>query len=191
MADIGVIDTGFRSAVRKLDRAGRMLHVHDRLDPYLEVAAFVKHHDGDRALFFQRVGDHAMPVCANLLACHANILTVFGLDVQGVRAAVERGIHRPLPPRLVDGGPCQDVVVRDGIDLGTMFPVLHHMPGDAGRFFTASVVIARDPETATPPFTASSSWAGTRRPSSWTWAGTCDCSTGRPSGRRRPSPSPW
>ena len=149
MADIGVIDTGFRSAVRKLDRAGRMLHVHDRLDPYLEVAAFVKNHDGDRALFFERVGDYAVPVCANLLACHANILTVFGLDVQGVRAAVERGIHRPLPPRLVDGGPCQDVVVRDGIDLGTMFPVLHHMPGDAGRFFTASVVIARDPETGT------------------------------------------
>ncbi len=147
MTDTGVIDTGFRAAIRTLDRAGRMVHVHDRLDPYLEVAAFVRHHDGDRALFFERVGDYTMPVCANLLASHANILTVFGLDVHGVRAAVERGIQRPLRPRLLEAGPCQEVVVREGIDLERMLPVLHHMPGDAGKFFTASVVIARDPET--------------------------------------------
>ncbi len=147
MQDVGVIDTGFRSAIRKLDRAGRLLHVHDPLDPHLEVAAFVKHHDGDLAFFFHRVGASSLPVCANLLASHTNILTVFGLDVHGVRAAVERGIQRPLKPLVLAGGSCQEVVVREGIDLERMFPVLHHMPGDAGKFFTASVVIARDPET--------------------------------------------
>jgi 2,5-furandicarboxylate decarboxylase 1 len=194
MADLSAIETGFREAIRRLDRAGRLLHGHDRLDPHLEVAAFVKRHDGDLAFFFERVGDSGMPVCANLLASHPNVLTLFGLDTHGVRAAVERGTHRPLAPRLVEEGPCQEVVVREGIALGRMLPVPHHMPGDAGRFITAGVVIARAPRpaSATPPSPRLQPQGGaTRPPSISTSAATCASATARPSGRASPSPSPW
>lgn len=53
----------------------------------------------------------------------------------------------PLPPREVPSGPCQEVVVREGIDIPGTLPVLLHAPGDAGRFITAGVVIVRDPVT--------------------------------------------
>src|SRR5690606_22008971 len=43
--------------------------------------------------------------------------------------------------------PCQEVVITENIDLGALFPVLLHAPGDAGRYITSGIIIVRDPET--------------------------------------------
>jgi 2,5-furandicarboxylate decarboxylase 1 len=107
----------------------------------------MKHHDGDKALLFERVRGHSIPVLGNLLAGPANVEAAFGLDRSGIRAQMRCALTAPIPPEVVESGPCQDVVKTAGIDLGRDLPVLRHSPGDAGRFITAGVVIVRDPET--------------------------------------------
>ena len=141
------LDLRFRTALARMEKAGRVTHVKREVSTDLEIAGLMKRHDGDRALLFERVKGHAIPVIGDLLASSANVEAAFGLDRRGVRAQMRAALTDPLPPQDVDRGPCQDVVKRTGIDLEKDLPVLRHSSGDAGRFITAGVVIVRDPET--------------------------------------------
>jgi len=145
-----MIDLRFRSALRRLVEARRVLRVDRDVDTDLELAGLMKRHDGDRALLFDRVKGSTMPVLGNVLASPANVEAAFGRDRHGVREAMGRAISDPLPPEVVEHGPARDVVITDNIDLGTRLPVLAHAPSDSGRFITAGVVLVRDPVTGVP-----------------------------------------
>lgn len=142
-----VVDTGFRAALRRLDAAGRLIKVQRPVDTAYEVAGLMKRYDGDRALLFENVLGSSVPIVGNLIASPANCEVAFGTDFHGLRAAMERAMSAPIPPREVAEGACQEVVIKDGIDIGGSLPVLLHAPGDAGPFITAGVVIVRDPVT--------------------------------------------
>jgi 2,5-furandicarboxylate decarboxylase 1 len=133
--------------MNRLDQAGRLLKVHSRLDPNLEVAGLMHRYDGDLAMLFENVGDYTVPVCANFLVSLANVKAIFEQDLTGIRACMERGLAGTLKPRIVENGPCQEVVVTKEIDLERIFPVLFHAQGDRGKYITGGVVIARDPES--------------------------------------------
>jgi 2,5-furandicarboxylate decarboxylase 1 len=125
------------------------------VDTHLEVAGLMKRHDGDRALLFTEVKGSTMPVLGNFLASPANVMAAFGLDRDGVRAAMTRAITAPLAPEIGESPPCQEHVLRagpggEGLELGELMPVLHHAPSDNGRFITCGVVLVRDPETGVP-----------------------------------------
>jgi 2,5-furandicarboxylate decarboxylase 1 len=141
------IDTSFRSALRRLDDAGRLVKVRSEIDTDLELAGAMKALDGDRALLFERPSGCTIPVLGNFLATESNVHAALGMDRAGVRAAMARGITDPIAPELVERAPVQDVVYTEDIDLETLLPVLRHAPGDGGRFITAGVVIARDPSS--------------------------------------------
>ncbi len=144
MNELGVLDTAFRSVIRRLHAEGRIQRVLSPIDPHLELSAFVKNLDGDLAFFFERVRGWDTPVCCNLLASRKNALTAMGVDLQGLRGAVQRAVDEPIAPVEVEKGRCQEVVITDCIDLGALFPVPFHMPDDAGRFVTGGIVIAKD-----------------------------------------------
>ncbi len=63
-----VLDTSFRSALRRLDRAGLLARVSRTVDPDLEVAGLMKSHDAGAALLFESVKDHDVPVVGNVFA---------------------------------------------------------------------------------------------------------------------------
>lgn len=146
MSDLGLVDTRFRTALQRLDRAGRLLKVRSHLDPNLEVAGLMHRYDGDLAMLFEHVGNYTVPVCANFLVSLANVTVVFERDLAGIRACMEQGLAGSLKPHFTQDGPCQEVVVSQGIDLEKLFPVLFHAHGDGGKYITAGVVIARDHE---------------------------------------------
>jgi 2,5-furandicarboxylate decarboxylase 1 len=142
-----VVDTRFRAALQRMAEAGRLQAYSKAADPQLEVAAIMKKLDGGPAILFSQVRGHDVPVVGNLLCCRENVEAAFGRDFRDIRRFVGRALGAPQPPVLVERGPAQEVVVTSGIDLGRMFPVLQHAPGDAGRFVTAGIVVVRDPET--------------------------------------------
>jgi 4-hydroxy-3-polyprenylbenzoate decarboxylase len=49
-------------------------------------------------------------------------------------------------PKIVDGGPCKDVIRKDNFSLQE-FPVLHCWPQDGGPFITLPMVFSRNPDT--------------------------------------------
>jgi 2,5-furandicarboxylate decarboxylase 1 len=117
------------------------------VDPHLEAAGIMKKLDGGPAILFAKVDGYDMPMIGNFLSCQANVEAAFGVDFRGVREFVGRALGDPKPPVLVDRAPVQQHVHKSGIDLSRMLPALQHTAADAGRYITAGIVIARDPET--------------------------------------------
>ncbi len=145
---IGVLDTGFRTALSRLDRAGLLARVSRTVDYDLEAAAIMKHHDADAALLFESVKAHDIPVIGNVFATPESSEVAMGLDRGRLRAALARGFHTDIEPAVVSDPPAQQRVTSGAdIDLGVQLPVLKHAPGDGGRFVTAGVLIVRDPVT--------------------------------------------
>jgi 2,5-furandicarboxylate decarboxylase 1 len=139
------LDTRFRSALARMAEAGRILTCTRTADPHLEIASMMKAMDGDKALLFPSVAGHQVPVVGNLLCSRENCEAAFGVDFREIRNFVDRAMGEPIPPRLVDKAPAQEVVLTSGFDIGKLLPALFHAPADGGRFVTAGVVIVQDP----------------------------------------------
>jgi len=93
------------------------------------------------------VSGYDSPVVGNLLCSRENCESAFGVDFREIRNFVDRAMGEPIPPRVVEKAPVQDVVLTSGFDVRKLVPALFHAPGDSGRFITAGVVIVCDPET--------------------------------------------
>lgn len=143
--EMNVIDTRFRTVLSRLDAGGRILKVGQTVATDFEIGGLMKRHDGDRALLFEHVRGHNVPVIGNLLASRANCEAAFGLDYKKIRDAMQRAVAAPIPPCHVSQAACQERTFTDQFDLGNQLPVLTHAPGDAGRFITAGVVVVKDP----------------------------------------------
>ncbi len=148
LGDGDVIDTSFRSALGRLDAAGRLARVGPVMDPELEIAAVMKARDAGDALFFNNVKGHSIPVVGNVFATAEASQIATGLTLHGLRAALARGIHNDIEPEVVTNPAAQQHVWRKpDIDLANQLPVLKHAPSDGGRFVTAGVLVVRDPLT--------------------------------------------
>ena len=143
----GILDTDFRSALRRLAERGRLDVYSASLDRHLEVAAVMKQLDGGRALLFDHVRDAPMPILGNFLASPENCEAAFDLDAARIRAFVARGLGTPVEPCKIDDPACQQRVYDRDIEVGALLPVLQHTAADSGRFITAGIVVARDPVT--------------------------------------------
>jgi len=141
------VDTRFRSVLTRMADRGRLQAYVSPADTHLEIAGIMKRLDGGPALLFTNVRSHDVPVVGNLLACQENCEAAFGVDFTAIRDLIGRALANPQPPQRTQSAPVHEVVHRDAIDLGRMFPVLQHTAADAGRFITAGVVIAKDPQT--------------------------------------------
>ena len=147
MQNSDILDTRFRSALRRMSERGRLKSYEREADPHLEIAGIMKKCDGEEAILFGKVKGHAMPVVGNVLSCQPNCEAAFGVDFRGIRGFIGRAIGSPKPPVPVAKAPVQQHVVTANIDLPRMLPALHHTAADSGRFITAGVVIVRDPDT--------------------------------------------
>ena len=142
------IDTSFRAALGRLDRGHRLRKVSKTVSTEYEIAGLMKTHDGGEALLFEDVAGYEWPVVGNLFASPANCEVCFDTDVKNFRQVLAGAIERQVPPEEVDSEvPAQEVVHESGVDLTEMLPALTHSLADAGRFVTAGVILARDPET--------------------------------------------
>lgn len=141
------LDTGFRSALRRLQAAGRIRTFPGEADTEFQIAGMMKKLDGGPALLFPKVRGHAMPVLGNLISSRENCEAAFGTDYLGIREFVARAFGNPVPPVLVAQAPVHENVRTEGFDLGRDLPILRHTDGDSGRFITAGIVVVQDPET--------------------------------------------
>jgi 2,5-furandicarboxylate decarboxylase 1 len=142
-----VIDTSFRTALRRLSAAGRIESVSGAVNTEYEIASILKKRDGNRAILFPEVKGFDMPVVGNFLCSQANCEAAFGMDFRGIRQLIGRAMSNPIEPRVLPKAPWHENVFTKDFDIGKQLPVLRHAENDPGRFITSSVVIFRDPET--------------------------------------------
>lgn len=112
-----------------------------------------------KGFLFERVTDskgreYALPVAVGVLAASREIYRLgMGCPLEEIGARWQQAMARPVPPEIVESGPCQEVAVegddldREGQGLDGL-PVPISTPGfDNAPYTTTSHFITRDPDT--------------------------------------------
>jgi 4-hydroxy-3-polyprenylbenzoate decarboxylase len=161
--------TDLREFIKALEKNGELHRISVEVDPVLEITEFADRavKGGGPALLFEKPKGSSVPVLINAFASTRRM--EIALDVASVQEVADRiseylqmrmpeglmGKLKMLPklaemgsffPKMVSGGPCKEVVRRDGFSLAE-FPILHCWPQDGGRFITLPMVFTRNPET--------------------------------------------
>jgi 4-hydroxy-3-polyprenylbenzoate decarboxylase len=155
-----------REHLANLDRHGLLLRIDAPVNKDTELHPLVRWQfrgglaERDRRAFmFTNVTDsngrrYETPVVVGALAASTDIYRL-GLEAESVDDIAviwARALSHPLPPRIVDDAPCQEVTItgeelRNGGGLDAL-PVPISTPGfDAAPYLTATNVITRDPKT--------------------------------------------
>jgi UbiD family decarboxylase len=98
-------------------------------------------------LLFERVVGHDIPIVANVVASRRALAFALGVSERELAAEYARRIKEPIKPVVLADAPFRErVSTGDALDLRAL-PIPLYFPGDAGRYLTAGMLVARDPET--------------------------------------------
>jgi UbiD family decarboxylase len=141
-----------RSFVAAYERArpGEVVRVTDRVSLEEDLMAVVLEYERRRRypiLVFEKVGDHDIPIVCNVVASRAALAFALGVDERGLAPEYARRIKDYVKPVVVADPPFrQRVLTGPALDLARL-PIPRYFPGDAGRYLTAGMLVARDPDT--------------------------------------------
>jgi 4-hydroxy-3-polyprenylbenzoate decarboxylase len=158
-----------REFVRALEKNRELKRIPFEVDPYLEITEFADRSvkNGGPALLFERPKGSSIPVLINAFASMRRMEIALQVDsVDDVAARISEYLQMQMPqgligklkmlpklaemgsffPKIVDSGPCKEVIRRDGFSLKEL-PVLHCWPDDGGPFITLPMVFSKNPDT--------------------------------------------
>lgn len=145
-----------RDFIEATDKERELLRVHEEVDWYLKVGAFVRRLSdiSGPAVLFEKIKGHqpGYRLFCNAVGNYPRLAMSLGLNKetppsQIIGAFADR-VRRPVPPVQVPSGPCKEVVLKGkDVDL-TIFPAPHWHEWDGGRYLgTWNAIIFRDPDS--------------------------------------------
>ena len=140
-----------RAWLSRLQASRQLAVVHRRVDPRFELTAVAKRLDGQRPVFFTRVGDYRIPVVAGIAASRRLLADACGTEPAGIVDRLIAAEADPRPCEVVSPAeaPVRECVVRRDIDLLGLLPIPLHHEKDGGNYVSAGLCIVRDPVTRT------------------------------------------
>lgn len=143
-----------REFLAQLESEGEVVRVSAEVDKDWELSSATRQifswpEEERPALIFDNVkGYPGKPVAVAVYANRRRFGKAFDATVEEIWPRFKEALRHPIPPVLVDTGPCKENIMKgDDIDL-FYFPVPTWSPDkDAGPYLTAPLVITKDPET--------------------------------------------
>lgn len=136
----------FREAIDYFAAQGNVVRVAKEVDPRHELAAVASELHREAVVMFDNVRGYSMPVLANLLYTRERFAEGLGVATDGLLELLADAAKHGLPPQVVDGAPCQDVIIEQP-DLVKHLPVPTFFEHETGPYITAGVIVARHPVT--------------------------------------------
>jgi 2,5-furandicarboxylate decarboxylase 1 len=133
----------FRSFVAKLEANGELLRIKKEIDARY-ISSLVA--QAKQAIFFKKVRGFDYPVVSGVLGTRKRI--ALGMDCSDIDIGKKfsEAIGKPISPKIVDNGPCKEVILKgDDVDL-TKFPIPLLHTKDGGPYISAGVVCSNHPE---------------------------------------------
>jgi UbiD family decarboxylase len=141
-----------RSFVAAYDKAhpGEVVRITEPVGIEHDVMALVLEYERRRRwpiLLFEKVRGHDIPIVCNVVASRRALAFALGVEEPALAAEYARRIKERIKPVIVADPPWRRrVLTGDAVDL-TALPLPVYFPGDAGRYLTAGMLVARDPDT--------------------------------------------
>ena len=127
--------TSLRSTLEYLKQEEGELLISDvEIDPCLEMTGIQKLMEAGPTLLFENVkGYPNARLLTNLFASDKRVAKLLDLDSpKQIKFKVADAINHPIPPRVVETAPCQEVVITENIDVWPIVPMIQHTPSDPG-----------------------------------------------------------
>ena len=141
-----------RDFVAAYERAfpGEVVRITEPVTLEYDVMALVLEYERRRrwpVLMFERVAGADMPIVANVVASRRALAWALGVPEARLALEYARRIKDTIKPNVVASVPFRERVLTGAdVDLRRL-PIPTYFPGDAGRYLTAGMLVARDPET--------------------------------------------
>ncbi|MFC1815349.1 UbiD family decarboxylase domain-containing protein [Thermodesulfobacteriota bacterium] len=139
--------TDMRATIEFLRREGELLVAKAPVDPVYEVAGIlVALEEGPAVLFEEMKGYPGIRGVGNVFARRDRIAKLFDVDDwKQLKWKCVDAIKNPLPPKIVNKTPCQEVVYTGkDIDVPRLIPALKHSTRDGARVMGSGTVLISD-----------------------------------------------
>jgi len=159
-----------RDFIRALEKQGELKRVPFEVDPYLEITEFADRSVKNKgpALLFEKPKGSNVPLLINAFASMRRMEIALGVkDVDEIAQRIAGFLELQKPeglldklkmipklseisaafPKIVNKGPCKEVIRKSGNFSLDEYPILHCWPQDGGRFITLPMVFSKDPTT--------------------------------------------
>ena len=141
-----------RGFVAAYERAnpGEVVRIAEPVSIEHDVMAVVLEYERRRrwpVLLFEKVAGYDVPIVCNVVASRRALAWALGVDARALAGEYARRIKEHQKPVVVADPPFRGrAVTGDAVDLDAL-PIPSYFPGDAGRYLTAGLLVARDPDT--------------------------------------------
>jgi 2,5-furandicarboxylate decarboxylase 1 len=133
-----------RDFLKRLEADGELVRVKKEVSTEYEIAN-VLNSLGERPTMFEKVRGSQYPVFGGITSTRELIAKGLGTTKEGLLAKLVESVRKPVAPTVVEKAPCQEIVEKNP-DLAKL-PMLTHLPGDGGRYATATCAVIKDPDT--------------------------------------------
>jgi 2,5-furandicarboxylate decarboxylase 1 len=133
-----------RSFLSILEEEDKLVRIKKEVSAKYEIASIMYSLD-EKPAIFEKVKGYDFPVFGGITSNRDIISEALGTTKDKLLLKLVEALRNPKPPRMVEKAPCQEVIIKNP-DIDKL-PLLFHLPGDGGRYATATVSTIKDPET--------------------------------------------
>jgi 2,5-furandicarboxylate decarboxylase 1 len=133
-----------REFLKKLEEEGKLFRIKKEVSTEYEIANVINTLC-EQPVIFEKVKDYDFPVFGGITSSRDVIAEGLGTTKEKLLFKLVDALRNPKEPEIISNAPCQEVVEEEP-DLDKL-PILMHLPGDGGRYATATVATIKDPDT--------------------------------------------
>jgi len=133
-----------RNFLAQLEKEDKLVRIKKEVSIKYEIANIIYSLD-EKPVIFENVKGYNFPVFSGITSNRDIIAQALGTKKEKLLLKLVEALRNPKPPKIVSKAPCQEVVIKEP-DIDKL-PLLYHLPGDGGRYATATVCTIKDPDT--------------------------------------------
>jgi len=133
-----------RNFLTRLESEDKLVRIKKEVSVKYEIANIIYSLD-EKPVIFENVKGYDFPVFGGITSDRDIIAEALGTSKEKLLLKLVDALRNPTQPKMVDKAPCQEVVNKNP-DIDKL-PLLFHLPGDGGRYATATVSTIKDPST--------------------------------------------
>jgi UbiD family decarboxylase len=130
----------------RLEEADEIIRIRKEVSPEFEACAVIGkiQRELNKAVFFNRVKGHNIPLASNLFGSFDRVSTIFGSEKELLVSRLSR-IEEDIPCVLSSETSHRKRLKVN--ELGSQLPIVTHYEKDAGPYITGGLILAKDPES--------------------------------------------
>lgn len=136
--------TTLRALLDDWETRGILARVKKEVDPKYELGAVLRHFNGAKPIFFEKVKGYNSPMVGGLGGDRGLMADSMGINEREIIPKLIESIVNPIPTRKLGTGPVHENVVMGEFDLDDLFPIPIYHAEDSGQYYVSGVMVVKD-----------------------------------------------